>query len=30
VAAARRAGAAGFVPKDELSSAALRDFIERG
>ncbi len=30
VAAALRAGAAGFVPKDELSSAALRDCIERG
>jgi DNA-binding NarL/FixJ family response regulator len=28
IAAARRAGAAGFFPKDELSSAALRRLIE--
>jgi DNA-binding NarL/FixJ family response regulator len=30
VAAAQRAGAAGFVPKDELFSAELRDHLERG
>ena len=29
-AAARRAGAWGFLPKDELSSAELRHWIERG
>jgi DNA-binding NarL/FixJ family response regulator len=28
--AARRAGACGFLPKDELSSAELRHWIERG
>lgn len=28
VSAARRAGASGFVPKDELSSDELRDYIE--
>ncbi len=30
VPAARRAGASGFVPKDEVSGAELRDYIERG
>lgn len=30
VTAARRAGASGFVPKDELSGAELRRWIERG
>ena len=30
VAAARRAGASGFVPKDELSGVELRDYIEQG
>lgn len=30
LAAARRAGARGFMPKDELSSLELRDWIERG
>jgi DNA-binding NarL/FixJ family response regulator len=29
VAAARRAGAAGFVPKDELSGVELRAFLEQ-
>lgn len=28
--AAHRAGAAGFVPKDKLSSAELRTYIEQG
>lgn len=30
VSAARRAGATGFVPKDELSSAELRELLDRG
>jgi len=30
VSAARRAGASGFVPKDELSGVELRDCLERG
>jgi DNA-binding NarL/FixJ family response regulator len=30
VSAAHRAGAAGFVPKDELSGVEMRDCIERG
>ena len=30
VAAARRAGAARFVPKDELSGVELREFLEQG
>lgn len=30
VSAAQRAGASGFVPKDELFGVELRDFIERG
>lgn len=30
IAAARRAGAAGFVPKDELSGVELRAFLEQG
>ena len=30
VSAAQRTGASGFVPKDELSGALLRDYIERG
>jgi len=29
VSAARRAGACAFVPKDELSGAELRDYIEQ-
>ena len=30
ISAARRAGAAGFVPKDELSGVELRDWIGQG
>jgi len=30
LAAARRAGAAGFVPKDELSGIELRELLEQG
>ena len=30
VVAAQRAGASGFVPKDELSGVELRNYIERG
>ena len=29
MSAARRVGAVGFVPKDELSSAVLREYLER-
>ena len=30
LAAERRAGATGFVPKDELSGVELRDYLEQG
>ena len=30
VSAAHRAGASGFVPKDELSGVRLREYIEQG
>lgn len=30
LSAAHRAGASGFIPKDEVASVEMRDYIERG